>query len=269
MNTPIPDSYWVVPGRLLAGEYPGAASDLDARQRLELFLAAGITSYIDLTEADEGLSLYQLLLRPTTRYTRLAIRDLSCPPDEEMLSILDHVDSELQESGGVHLHCWGGHGRTGTVIGCWLSRQGLTGAAALAQLKELRANVPEADWRRSPETDEQRAMVLHWPGIDASLRLERALQETAAILEANELSTVREVHDLQPAIHAAPTATQLNENSKYLAAAQLRCSRMERLLVQAWAGPQNASLVVSQRLRHLPSPYRALARRLRRAHAAS
>ena len=24
---PIPDSYWVVPGRLLAGEYPGARSE--------------------------------------------------------------------------------------------------------------------------------------------------------------------------------------------------------------------------------------------------
>jgi hypothetical protein len=30
---PIPDSYWVWPGRVLAGEYPGSKHDADARKK--------------------------------------------------------------------------------------------------------------------------------------------------------------------------------------------------------------------------------------------
>jgi hypothetical protein len=62
MKPPTPDSYRVDPGRLLAGEYPGARLESDARPRLDLFAAAGVTSYIDLTEELEGLSPYTSLL---------------------------------------------------------------------------------------------------------------------------------------------------------------------------------------------------------------
>ena len=33
----------------------------------------------------------------------------------------------------VYVHCWGGIGRTGTVVGCWLVRHGMTGDEALAE----------------------------------------------------------------------------------------------------------------------------------------
>ena len=58
-------------------------------------------------------------------------------------------------------NCWGGVGRTGTVVGCYLARRGLTGAQALARLVELRSGLSDA-WRRSPESDEQWQMVLEW-----------------------------------------------------------------------------------------------------------
>ena len=50
---PIPDSYSVIPGRLLAGAYPGATSDAAAAAKLALFREAGVHGFIDLTEADE------------------------------------------------------------------------------------------------------------------------------------------------------------------------------------------------------------------------
>jgi hypothetical protein len=49
ISTPIPNSYWVQPGRLLAGEYPGSMSRADAMERVQRLLAAGITSFVDLT----------------------------------------------------------------------------------------------------------------------------------------------------------------------------------------------------------------------------
>jgi hypothetical protein len=50
---PDPNTYWVVAGKLLAGEYPGARDPEEARRRLRRFLAAGVRHFIDLTEVDE------------------------------------------------------------------------------------------------------------------------------------------------------------------------------------------------------------------------
>lgn len=51
---PIPNSYWVKPGRLLAGEYPGEKSESDARRKLGRFLDANVRYFVDLTEEDPG-----------------------------------------------------------------------------------------------------------------------------------------------------------------------------------------------------------------------
>ena len=51
---PIGQSYWVRPGQLLAGEYPGAADELQTRLRIRLFLNAGITFFLDMTEEGEA-----------------------------------------------------------------------------------------------------------------------------------------------------------------------------------------------------------------------
>ena len=47
---PIANSYWVVPGRLLAGEYPGATLRRPTLENLHGLLDAGVTYFIDLTE---------------------------------------------------------------------------------------------------------------------------------------------------------------------------------------------------------------------------
>lgn len=73
-----------------------------------------------------------------------------------MQMILDTLDSAMESGHTVYLHCHGGRGRTGTVVGCWLVRHGRTGEQALARIAELRGD------HESPETREQRAFVLNW-----------------------------------------------------------------------------------------------------------
>ena len=45
--------YWVIPGRLLATEYPGAKDEAKALRKLQVLRDAGITSFVDLTEDGE------------------------------------------------------------------------------------------------------------------------------------------------------------------------------------------------------------------------
>ena len=61
----------------------------------------------------------------------------------------------------MYVHCYGGIGRTGTVVGCWLRRQGLPGQEALDLIERLRRDTPDG-WKPSPETSEQRRFVLDW-----------------------------------------------------------------------------------------------------------
>jgi protein-tyrosine phosphatase len=68
----------------------------------------------------------------------------------------------------VYVHCRGGIGRTGTVIGCWLARNGLTGQAALDRIAELRAGTPDG-YTQSPETAAQRAFVLAFAAEDLGI----------------------------------------------------------------------------------------------------
>ena len=52
------NSYWVVPGRFAAGEYPGAQKRREAAVRLRTLLGAGINHFIDLTRRADGLAPY-------------------------------------------------------------------------------------------------------------------------------------------------------------------------------------------------------------------
>ena len=166
---PIDNSYWVIPGRLMAGEYPGAWDENEARGRLRWLLEQGVTGWFDLTEDGEGgLPPYGGLLAEeaaisgvSASHTRLSIEDFSTPTPEHMERILNRLDELLDEGRAVYLHCYGGIGRTGTTVGCFLVRHGWKGEAALKQIAEWRKDIPTG-WRSSPETEEQIRFVLNW-----------------------------------------------------------------------------------------------------------
>jgi hypothetical protein len=176
----LPNTYWVRPGTLAAGEYPGHPDAGEAAARVGLLLDAGIDCFIDLTEPDDGLEPYEPVLRaaaaqrdrPDTAYLRLPIRDLRVPSRADMAAILDLIDAALASDRRVYVHCWGGVGRTGTVVGCHLVRHGLGGAAALRQVASLFGTMARAAGRTSPETHAQRRFVRDWtepvPGAPAS-----------------------------------------------------------------------------------------------------
>ncbi len=161
MDSPIPEAYWVEPGSLLAGPYPAPRWAHITNDKLERLLQAGIQLFVDLTEKGESLP-YVDQLGGKARHQRMPISDFDTPSPYEMVNILNTLDYARRRSQRVYIHCLAGLGRTGTVVGCYLARHGLTGAEALERLQHLRANSAYAD-SSSPETDAQRYMVLRWP----------------------------------------------------------------------------------------------------------
>ena len=171
IDRPIPNSYWVIPGSFAAGEYPGAWSAEDAAAKLRTLLLAGVDCFIDLTEARDGLEPYAAIaaseaarLSKRVERTPRPIRDVSVPRSpQDMADTLDAIDDALAAGRTVYLHCWGGIGRTGTVVGCWLVRHGRSGEEALRQLDDWWQGVGQRVHHPcSPQTEEQFEYVLEW-----------------------------------------------------------------------------------------------------------
>lgn len=183
-DTPFPRSYWVLPGRLLAGEYPLPRDPEAAVVPLQSLLAAGIDCFIDLTAADENAS-YQLLLPAGVRHLRFAIPDHRVPRRAaQMQEIQAAMAEQLAAGRRVYVHCRAGIGRTGTVIGCFLVEQGHTGEAALVELNRLwQQNELAAIWPDVPETDEQTAFVREWAG-------QRCVSATPEVEDESDLRVV-------------------------------------------------------------------------------
>jgi hypothetical protein len=172
---PIVESYWVKPGRFLAGEYPGHFDPEQARRRLDAFIEAGFDTFIDLTKQGEVYPYAKILSEQAQIYGvslqhyRFPIGDFGLPSAAQMMAILDQIDESFDAGRRIYLHCWGGIGRTGTTVGCHLVRNGMDGEQALRQLAEWWQDVPKSRIHpHSPETREQFNFVLDWARYENS-----------------------------------------------------------------------------------------------------
>jgi hypothetical protein len=168
MDTPLPNAYWVVEGLLLAGEYPGGSGPDDTRERLSRFLDAGIRVFYDLTEPGE-LRPYDGILdelaterQLDVQYERVPIRNRDVPDRARARRLLASIGTNVDARLPCYVHCWGGIGRTGTIVGCWLvEREQLAAPDALARIGALRALTPHCR-ATSPETGGQCEFVSAW-----------------------------------------------------------------------------------------------------------
>ncbi len=188
-SLPYPGTYWVVPGSLLAGAYPGSADAAEMERRLKALLDAGIRSVIYLVDesaneddsdnADVGDQIepvqafapyedrLEILAEERSEIIeigRYTIDIGSASASEEMELILDAIDAEIDGSNHPTLvHCTNGNGYTGMVVGCYLARHGIaTGKEALAMIRELRAANPAMPKAKSPENIVQERFVTRW-----------------------------------------------------------------------------------------------------------
>jgi Dual specificity phosphatase, catalytic domain len=166
MDRPLPNTYWVIPSRVLAGEYPGGFDDTEARARLARLHAAGVDSFVDLTE-DGELPPYRHLLPKHTEYLRSAIMDTSVPNNvSQTQELLLAIHSSLARGRCVYVHCRAGIGRTGLIVGCFLADVESNGKSALKILNRLwRQSERAANWPRVPQTPQQADYIRRWPKL--------------------------------------------------------------------------------------------------------
>jgi protein-tyrosine phosphatase len=160
---PLANSYWVERGRLLAGEHPCSGDEKSWQRRLQLLGAAGVRTFIDLTQEGE-MPDYRHLLPPDAHAHRLPIPDHSVPENAaRMRQIQRQLALSLSAEGAVYVHCRAGFGRTGTAMGCYLRERGHSPEQALTELNRLwQENARAAFWPTVPETQAQQRYILDW-----------------------------------------------------------------------------------------------------------
>jgi len=167
-----PQYYTIEAGRLYGGEYPGSKVVGEATARLRSLITMGVRTFIDLTTSDDRMEPYEGLLAELEGEFGVPLRRISLPiPDmripssvDTMREIMDAVRKFIEQDPAVYVHCWGGIGRTGMVVGCWLREQGCDPDSALERVQQLYSSqMPKFRIHpESPQTREQRNYVRRW-----------------------------------------------------------------------------------------------------------
>ena len=193
---PIENSYEVTKN-IYAGEYPRNKDDDSSYAKMKQFESFGITHFVDLTEEGE-LQPYESLLYKGAKYLRFPIRDVCVPQSiESVRGLIAKITKAIKgnSKAKVYIHCWGGVGRTGLIVGCLLGelyRQDYD--ETLKRLEQLFAVCPKSAKRHTPETAEQHKFIASY--------IQGLKQNDIKDSEGNPKEGVRRFVDAQNAAYA-------------------------------------------------------------------
>ena len=146
---PTDESNWVMPGWLLVGAYPASVNDEENYSLLSSILVQGVSMFVclqkeyqtegvteemwrhglalrpyfdsalevtKLLRADENLAKQNVRITPELKFVHFPIEDCSVGDDDAVLELAEQLVEHLLHGETLYVHCWGGHGRTGTLI---------------------------------------------------------------------------------------------------------------------------------------------------------
>eukprot|EP00741_Cyanophora_paradoxa_P002627 tig00000615_g2549.t1 len=177
-------SNWVVPGRLMAGAYPASLNDYEHINTILSILKKGIDTFCCLqAEAEQycpesrwrkgqGIRTYlqdarELLKREQSQLSQRKVDWLHCKirdgfigPDEVVMALVEHLCARFVRGDVLYVHCWGGHGRTGTIVSLMLVYlYGLSADEAMKIVQWTHDRRKNPQNMRSPESPAQIAQV--------------------------------------------------------------------------------------------------------------
>jgi hypothetical protein len=154
-------TWWGIEDQILCGEYPYTAQA--SSHKIEALIECGFDVFVDLTHPDDGLEQYQgdLVLSTCDNLTII-----KCPiPDDGVvdiktyLNLITKIAVSMDQGEKIYIHCWGGVGRTATVMGGLLAVCKRWPAELIFQyMDQQREGTAKAD-RPAPYTAQQRDIV--------------------------------------------------------------------------------------------------------------
>ncbi|KNC48593.1 MAP kinase phosphatase 6 [Thecamonas trahens ATCC 50062] len=184
LRGPTDYSNWLIPGTVLLGAYPGSLDDHVHREQLLAILQTGVTAFVCLQDeidpyADpdawrSGTAIRPyiddaraLLMEPELGLTQndaaflyFPIPDCGVADDADVQHFARHLHERVLAGDVLYIHCWGGHGRTGTIACILLAlRYGLSAPQAEEWVQYAHDTRVYPQDMRSPQTAVQRLQV--------------------------------------------------------------------------------------------------------------
>jgi len=217
---PTPYCNWVIKDRVMAGGYPACLDDEENDELLTVLLRdLGIDTFVCLQsevwpDVPDAAWRAGRAPRPYTRdirrlmssgrdalpnakidFLHLPIVDGSVTSDDLVDRFCDDLIGKVLSGRRLYVHCWGGHGRTGTIIAVMLGRMyDVTTAQALARTQQLHDVRGDPQNVGSPSTPVQVAQVRRLLARAANEKQTPpppAAAATAARLEAERVEKTR------------------------------------------------------------------------------
>eukprot|EP00746_Dinoflagellata_sp_MGD_P081046 gnl/MRDRNA2_/MRDRNA2_32278_c0_seq2.p1 gnl/MRDRNA2_/MRDRNA2_32278_c0~~gnl/MRDRNA2_/MRDRNA2_32278_c0_seq2.p1 ORF type:complete len:563 (-),score=97.19 gnl/MRDRNA2_/MRDRNA2_32278_c0_seq2:27-1715(-) len=116
-------NYLLPTRQLIAGSYPGHRDKNDHIEKLRACVQGGhVDCFLCLQERDELRNRFNPYicdakeLRASLEFLHCPIPDGGVTTDGKILEAIAAIVERLQAGKSVYVHCWGGHGRTGSVL---------------------------------------------------------------------------------------------------------------------------------------------------------
>lgn len=123
---PTDSCYEAIKDRLWVGAYPGNKEEKQHKEIVTSILDAGINTFVCLQTPEElkRFRSYQSLLPKTCEWFNWPIVDRKTASDKQMMKWCSTLYAWIQKDSQkkIYLHCWGGKGRSATMLCLLLSR---------------------------------------------------------------------------------------------------------------------------------------------------
>lgn len=126
--------HWIAPDQLAGCPMPGIVAPLE--YDLSALRDVGVTVLVNLTDRELP---EEILAQYGIRSVQFKIEDRRAPPIMWIKMLLVQLDKLLAKGDVLAVHCLAGLGRTGTVLGAWLIKKGLTAEETLKRLRQIDA----------------------------------------------------------------------------------------------------------------------------------
>lgn len=136
--------FWLIPHKIAGGSLPRTPSDI------EILVNYKIKHVISLIENPS--EILKLTKGFDIKMYSIPIVDFSIPTQSQIQQFLSLISKNIEHNQATFVHCFGGCGRTGTMLAVYLVHSGYNAFDAIKRVRELRPC--------SMETEEQEQVIL-------------------------------------------------------------------------------------------------------------